>query len=173
MRGKQVQAEATTGKIRNIPAYAGKTSRRWCVAMRCWEHPRVCGENPVGGVGLSISGGTSPRMRGKLFLPRRGVRLSRNIPAYAGKTRSSFPIGIINKEHPRVCGENLWVSMIAMAKSGTSPRMRGKLPQGDLGMVDSRNIPAYAGKTKNSTTCQNVTTEHPRVCGENHSAARE
>ena len=91
MRGKQGESQILTHFLRNIPAYAGKTPPP-PNPRRCWsEHPRVCGEN-LGGLGdLVRGGGTSPRMRGKQVdaLVRYGY--PRNIPAYAGKTRSVLP----------------------------------------------------------------------------------
>ena len=93
-------------------------------------------------------GGTSPRMRGK---PPRSLSPMRQAP-----------------EHPRVCGENLVPVISSTSTYGTSPRMRGKhlprTPQINL----RRNIPAYAGKTFHHARSRVGGTEHPRVCGENH-----
>ena len=90
-----------------------------------------------------------------------------NIPAYAGKTfvRQSRPLA--RSEHPRVCGENMGFRVRESRPVGTSPRMRGKLPQQHAGRNPRRNIPAYAGKTQGSNTSGQAPKEHPRVCGEN------
>ena len=45
-------------------------------------------------------------MRGKLNPRLAAVAAKGNIPAYAGKTLSNEEKNIVNKEHPRVCGEN-------------------------------------------------------------------
>ena len=71
----------------------------------------------------------------------------RNIPAYAGKTNLVIFQGIIDEEHPRVCGENGDYTAGVASVGGTSPRMRGK-PSGEgKENRDAGNIPAYAGKT--------------------------
>ena len=55
--------------------------------------------------------------------------------------------------------------------TGTSPRMRGKRVSANKRSLDSRNIPAYAGKTHGGKTRPARPAEHPRVCGENSSLA--
>ena len=71
----------------------------------------------------------------------------RNIPAYAGKTLNCFEEAVMQREHPRVCGENAMVVISFSMVSGTSPRMRGKRFESGRGHDRTRNIPAYAGKT--------------------------
>ena len=70
-------------------------------------------------------------------------------------------------EHPRVCGENVSVPVMACSLVGTSPRMRGKPTVQLFTLVGGRNIPAYAGKTPRCLRKGSVPPEHPRVCGEN------
>ena len=111
--------------------------------------------------------GTSPRMRGKPIPPHALNVSSRNIPAYAGKTLLSWLVSILNAEHPRVCGENVTTWLCSSVAAGTSPRMRGKLAVRCSRSCTGRNIPAYAGKTRASRSCDTGDTEHPRVCGEN------
>ena len=50
-------------------------------------------------------------------------------------------------DHPRVCGEHAYVSIIPSMKGGSSPRMRGAHLGGQLGASVHRIIPAYAGST--------------------------
>ena len=66
MRGKLNGAVDSDLKVRNIPAYAGKT-------MAPFEEQEM-------------EVGTSPRMRGKQECLSEQIRWRRNIPAYAGKT---------------------------------------------------------------------------------------
>ena len=65
-------------------------------------------------------------MRGKLLLSIIGALLTRNIPAYAGKTVPPQTFSHPGPEHPRVCGENHRVKLAREVAEGTSPRMRGK-----------------------------------------------
>ena len=45
MRGKLYGDLRVESHTRNIPAYAGKTSKRKANTVTAAEHPRVCGEN--------------------------------------------------------------------------------------------------------------------------------
>ena len=167
MRGKPLSTIQPSGRVRNIPAYAGKTVRNDGGASRSSEHPRVCGENWVVPPNCPTSWGTSPRMRGKRRHSDLSGAYDRNIPAYAGKTNPRVRFCVAGPEHPRVCGENVSVSGAVIKLKGTSPRMRGK-PEHPcfLGLLQ-RNIPAYAGKTTTTPSMTNPCSEHPRVCGEN------
>ena len=147
MRGKPATGGAKVGSERNIPAYAGKTKAQCPRIAYLEEHPRVCGENPHGRIGVVFRVGTSPRMRGKLRNQEDLFRKTRNIPAYAGKTICRSVISGSRAEHPRVCGENIAPPGEGRLQGGTSPRMRGKLLDFFSTRQMGRNIPAYAGKT--------------------------
>ena len=146
-RGKPEKIGCPTSSIRNIPAYAGKTSLRRPGSSVRQEHPRVCGENSA-------------------WVPSQGFS-QRNIPAYAGKTSRLAPISIQLPEHPRVCGENAPRRQVYLEPPGTSPRMRGKQLDDGTHCRTTRNIPAYAGKTYRIRSRLCLRREHPRVCGEN------
>ena len=167
MRGKRPYRLHQIFTLRNIPAYAGKTSHRSSRGFHEAEHPRVCGENA--GVALvdALVAGTSPRMRGKPNRPHFYGAGERNIPAYAGKTCIRFGRCAVAPEHPRVCGENSPLTYLTLIVSGTSPRMRGKRCGNAPWSCPLRNIPAYAGKTGTFTALDINGEEHPRVCGEN------
>ena len=45
VRGKHDAAEDEEGVGGLIPARAGKTSKQSAAFLRCWAHPRACGEN--------------------------------------------------------------------------------------------------------------------------------
>ena len=66
MRGKQTILRLVLRTVRNIPAYAGKTTPDSKLGGYVSEHPRVCGENQSRCLKLLGPCGTSPRMRGKL-----------------------------------------------------------------------------------------------------------
>ena len=151
----------------NIPAYAGKTRTLMSMVFTPAEHPRVCGENTVDFLHSVLASGTSPCMRGKLFILVRCMTAPWNIPVYAGKT-SPLPCAYLTSaEHPRVCGENSLILTSPVRLSGTSPRMRGKLRDSFFSLSGRRNIPAYAGKTASSACSRAMISEHPRVRGEN------
>ena len=86
MRGKPNNEACPSVFLRNIPAYAGKTAHLLLRRKSWQEHPRVCGENMWSSTPAPPFPGTSPRMRGKHLHVCKVLVVSRNIPAYAGKT---------------------------------------------------------------------------------------
>ena len=89
-------------------------------------------------------------------------------PACAGKTISAFRTLFPLEDHPRVCGENEVGGMIALMTLGSPPRVRGKRPTViNCGLL-ARITPACAGKTPMSKNFQEISEDHPRVCGENY-----
>ena len=167
MRGKLLPIFPCQKLLGNIPAYAGKTSADFWIAKTPREHPRVCGENRKEKSWLLKLTGTSPRMRGKPATENNLINFLGNIPAYAGKTACPATCSGAPQEHPRVCGENGWSFLFYPMPLGTSPRMRGKRNARIDYVCETRNIPAYAGKTTSNARCARRTEEHPRVCGEN------
>ena len=135
---------------RNIPAYAGKTAHRDLCHTQRQEHPRIRGENKYVADNVVMPVGTSPHTRGKLNDTQPRVRLVRNIPAYAGKTRFSSRFCRFYEEHPRIRGENRKILQKMSIFGGTSPHTRGKLASSSFSCLRTRNIPAYAGKTSRS-----------------------
>ena len=107
-----------------------------------------------------------PRVRGKAaFLP--AANPSAGItPAYAGKRAASAREAYFIWDHPRVCGEKLYVFPSADSATGSPPRMRGKAlaPAGLYGLTGI--TPAYAGKRDGFVVRFLVVRDHPRVCGE-------
>ena len=94
MRGKRVIMRPAKTRLRNIPAYAGKTAVCPLAPPPLSEHPRVCGENGEVFTLVEAKDGTSPRMRGKLPLADWFRLHPRNIPAYAGKTDAVLDIRV-------------------------------------------------------------------------------
>ena len=146
-RGKRRQCRWRYYPMRNIPAYAGKTSSSRACPENGQEHPRIRGENGTMVWCFIWFSGTSPHTRGK-------------------HTLSSFCIST-SAEHPRIRGENGQGFEFHQVLSGTSPHTRGKLLNFIRGFPFCRNIPAYAGKTR-CRWCADVRCgEHPRIRGEN------
>ena len=179
--GTQVPAQGSSPRVRGkpskhpelgddgglIPACAGKTLKWEVFGCYNWAHPRVCGENSRAAETPSGSQGSSPRVRGKLMLPRVIAAHPGLIPACAGKTDSTQTPSCEMTAHPRVCGENFLSWEPRMTERGSSPRVRGK-PAGRARRPGPGGlIPACAGKTNTSTAVVIACPAHPRVCGEN------
>ena len=167
MRGKQGAMVCRKVSARIIPAHAGQTGTlpgRWSVSS---DHPRACGANSHivvfpwvgGGSSPRMRGkpnpvsyrfyhcGSSPRMRGKLMVKIKRVEIIRIIPAHAGQTMTCVMRLRSRSDHPRACGANLTNSAAPIRRTGSSPRMRGKLPLPPFHATRTRIIPAHAGQT--------------------------
>ena len=127
MRGKHFDSIAETADGRITPAYAGKTGGFLPHFGVFQDHPRVCGENYSAALSQGWSVGSPPRMRGKPYPCSQGQRGRRITPAYAGKTALTNATERVQRDHPRVCGENLDVARHFENGAGSPPRMRGKL----------------------------------------------
>ena len=111
-------------------------------------------------------------MRGTQDLDQTVVELERFIPAYAGNTLRTA-CGCGNRTvHPRVCGEHSSSDRGSRHELGSSPRMRGTLPEPTATANYERFIPAYAGNTCRKIGNDPFEPVHPRVCGE-HKAFTE
>ena len=167
VRGKPADRRRSRPGSRITPARAGKTFfLRLCLA-RSWDHPRACGENNVLTVNTLIAFGSPPRVRGKrlssdVFAPQ--LRIT---PARAGKTRSRARRNRCGRDHPRACGENGTGAGGENEKSGSPPRVRGKLGLSSLSPGSYRITPARAGKTIMAVSISCAAADHPRACGEN------
>ena len=92
-------------------------------------------------------------MRGKEGVALLSGQIVGITPAYAGKrAAANFHLGT-TRDHPRVCGEKAFVRSCCASRTGSPPRMRGKV-----------------------THCIRyifIIWDHPRVCGEKQRKAIE
>ena len=130
-RGKRCRGRGIFARARLIPAWAGKTGDLPLSGHQDQAHPRVGGENQVVTDTLWSPNGSSPRGRGKPYMPVLAPAPWRLIPAWAGKTADRCCIDSPTTAHPRVGGENLTRIIKLPSKVGSSPRGRGK-PLQDL-----------------------------------------
>ena len=142
---------------RIIPADAGSTNRLCRIAQGTQDHPRGCGEHIENHVDTPGCEGSSPRMRGAQFSRGSCPGSLGIIPADAGSTNIVTCTDTVNMDHPRGCGEHCAWRRIYTRKQGSSPRMRGALPDNVAGDDSQRIIPADAGST--------VRTTHSRQAG--------
>ena len=147
VRGKQAPCGSGEHPPRLIPARAGKTRVARDGHRVSPAHPRACGENAAVRQLSGATAGSSPRVRGKRAVVVQGAQGVRLIPARAGKTRGSCSGRAGRSAHPRACGENMMTSAARRNCSGSSPRVRGKLPRGRNSIRKPGLIPARAGKT--------------------------
>ena len=147
MRGKRRETCHSLHVLGITPADAGKTRLCGGLSARPEDHPRGCGENRVYPHLTCGSGGSPPRMRGKLTSPMPCSTCDRITPADAGKTFTAAKRTRFEQDHPRGCGENDVRLRKFDPVPGSPPRMRGK-PSSPGAKSPPRGItPADAGKT--------------------------
>ena len=105
MRGKENGVVVVCCYAGITPAYAGKSGNGCQDSGAVQDHPRLCGEKPVGKLFSGKKTGSPPPMRGKVVLPILGAMLVRITPAYAGKSPVVVGYKNIGRDHPRLCGE--------------------------------------------------------------------
>ena len=167
MRGKLRGAAVPVWGAGITPADAGKTYMFSGFSERARDHPRGCGENAVHTDCIQKFQGSPPRMRGKPWLNASTSMTKGITPAGAGKTVSSSVGGLMDRDHPRRCGENLWRPRSRMVSLGSPPQVRGKLHQVKASVSSCGITPAGAGKTLGRGAKPNAPQDHPRRCGEN------
>ena len=167
MRGKPSAPNTICCKLRITPADAGKTSF-FDFGTRCVEdHPRGCGENRILIYLQQSPTGSPPRMRGKQLIDVQDAVPDRITPADAGKTCLTAPKRTKRWDHPRGCGENLYLQTYRQSRKGSPPRMRGKPIASFILYIEFRITPADAGKTRFRPLTVAKDRDHPRGCGEN------
>jgi len=151
MRGTQSPLRSNVDHRRFIPAHAGNTCRQWPRSRLGTVHPRACGEHASSSARITLSGGSSPRMRGTLMMPGDPAIFRRFIPAHAGNTWVTRRCSRVTTVHPRACGEHntawLRAALGSPVATGSSPRMRGTPNRFQSRLEQFRFIPAHAGNT--------------------------
>ena len=111
-------------------------------------------------------------MRGKAGVHLCLRRLDRITPAHAGKSCGCGRIPQGRADHPRACGEKTPWQTSRHGRARSPPRMRGKVLPPPLAALHRGITPAYAGKSYCSRRRGSDPQDHPRVCGEKHTAQR-
>ncbi len=172
--------------LRFIPAPAGNTCCPFRPPAADAVHPRACGEHIGSSSSITITCGSSPRLRGTHAALSGRPLPTRFIPAPAGNTRSqpaacrpfrfipapagnTAPVPCFVQAcpvHPRACGEHSAWLREDRVETGSSPRLRGTLVGAHPISVGWRFIPAPAGNTSSNNSRIIISTVHPRACGE-------
>ena len=166
MRGKAHSRPHHSGAGWITPAYAGKRNPIPSPEKICGDHPRICGEKMQNFSSRGYPAGSPPHMRGKEYSASVIDDAIGITPAYAGKSLCQRLEESARRDHPRICGEkcDLWHCVFRCL--GSPPHMRGKEIQPTTGYQTDGITPAYAGKSRcSSSRCQRHW-DHPRICGE-------
>ena len=165
VRGKRVPGTRPPVFVRSIPAHAGQTVSPRIQTTCPSDHPRACGANIEHLERQQRKYRSSPRVRGKLFLPFFACAGIRIIPARAGQTARRCRAAPERPDHPRACGANGKAFHTEENLPGSSPRVRGKRRHWGGGVSSLRIIPARAGQTAVRGAWPIARPDHPRARG--------
>ncbi len=152
-------------EMRFIPAPAGDTRANKVTGDGDAVHPRACGGHYYTAILITVSLGSSPRLRGtrgRTGVPRHGGRF---IPAPAGDTKNRSDLTKRQAVHPRACGGHVVRRRRVDRTLGSSPRLRGTQSSPRSNCARDRFIPAPAGDTIMFGPIISSSTVHPRACG--------
>ena len=145
VRGTGLRKRLNPPHGRITPACAGNSILSRFPVCRCKDHPRVCGEQNEILNFLWFVLGSPPRVRGTGFPPGIPPGPYRITPACAGNSTFSDYGEDIDKDHPRVCGEQVNVRISRQRGIGSPPRVRGTVPELLLPLPCRGITPACAG----------------------------
>ena len=165
VRGNRWALALTPPPSRSIPACAGEPRPAGSRGRACQVYPRVCGGTLKLILPPLCNGGLSPRVRGNQGLLTAHEYQRRSIPACAGEPLWYKPPGRAVRVYPRVCGGTAPVGMLAAARAGLSPRVRGNPAIAGIAANRMRSIPACAGEPCRWRSGGRTAGVYPRVCG--------
>ena len=148
------------------PAHAGKRFGPQTSSCQYRDHPRTCGEKPTSHSRILRLMGSPPHMRGKGGRHPGVLRLGGITPAHAGKRTGERIQVSISRDHPRTCGEKLFVPIVSPSPVGSPPHMRGKVRMKLFPWEKFGITPAHAGKRQLLPPLIRLRRDHPRTCGE-------
>ena len=157
---------------RITPACAGKSIWKPGKMKSGRDHPRVRGEEIAAATGATGEEGSPPRARGRVVSFPLKFRARGITPACAGKSIVGVAAITVIWDHPRVRGEEKLNWKVGIGLEGSPPRARGRGLLYASYQLAVRITPACAGKSSASHFLRLSIWDHPRVRGEESSAAR-
>ena len=112
---------------RITPAHAGKSTAISAKSPSAKDHPRPCGEKQSPRLARRAAPGSPPPMRGKDLHTLSSARCVWITPAHAGKRSAYNVLRALHEDHPRPCGEKVWLMSKKTFITGSPPPMRGKV----------------------------------------------
>ena len=126
----------------------------------------MCGEHWLRTKASSLSTGSSPHVRGALWVCHAKLLTLGIIPACAGSTIWVWRCCAVCRDHPRMCGEHVGRHQRRPGCAGSSPHVRGALDAARDRRLEQGIIPACAGSTRRPSALPWRRWDHPRMCGE-------
>ena len=125
VRGTVVDGINAMIRVRITPACAGNrpfSSNVWSPSR---DHPRLCGEQPIGCVIQQTEKGSPPLVRGTDTTMACDGCADGITPACAGNRYSLLTLATECRDHPRLCGEQPFAISSDIAVEGSPPLVRG------------------------------------------------
>ena len=148
-----------------IPASAGEPLPHWMIGVSSRAYPRVRGGTAGASREFPPLWGLSPRPRGNPADVVECDPLRGPIPASAGEPHVILRIPGSSGAYPRVRGGTIPSPSADRHATGLSPRPRGNLEVGMLGIGSLRPIPASAGEPRRFPRDHAQARAYPRVRG--------
>ena len=114
------------GTERITPACAGKSRWNASIATLAWDHPRMCGEERGFLARPHRGTGSPPHVRGRVCPPIIRPGGAGITPACAGKSFTASVKIAPMRDHPRMCGEELFQLNCPLPLPGSPPHVRGR-----------------------------------------------
>ena len=125
-RGKCTHITTCLAGVGITPAYAGKISKFRDNSCSSRDHPRIRGENRTRRGRRECPVGSPPHTRGKFLLRLPSGLVDGITPAYAGKIYHDQLAEVLQRDHPRIRGENYSPGGNRDWVAGSPPHTRGK-----------------------------------------------
>ena len=125
-RGRPDPIEKEIGEFGITPACAGKTSATEGRRHAQQDHPRMRGEDRLGGRINFVDVGSPPHARGRRARNTVDYSTPRITPACAGKTSRRQRLATLCADHPRMRGEDPLHVRAVFCAPGSPPHARGR-----------------------------------------------
>ena len=143
--GKTFYIFVQFGRI--TPAHAGNRPPWVSPYHLSKDHPRSCGEQARGYLRTQSGAGSPPLMRGTVSFFCFALPGARITPAHAGNSHVCVQEGHECGDHPRSCGEQLYVLPLFPVDKGSPPLMRGTVGSAFIKFTTVGITPAHAGNS--------------------------
>ena len=130
------------------------------------DHPRMRGEDCERRFKLRLDVGSPPHARGRRRVVVHVVHAHGITPACAGKTLLVDIRATVDKDHPRMRGEDEIVYARVVIHVGSPPHARGRRENARSVGQRAGITPACAGKTTKWSQTRSSRGDHPRMRGE-------
>ena len=140
--------------VRITPACAGTTHSAQRICQGGQDHPRVCGNHLHLLHRTTRTLGSPPRVREPHQGSGSACREDRITPACAGTTYFWHIRRAAYQDHPRVCGNHIFLPFLRVSLTGSPPRVREPRRVRSASSFANRITPACAGTTTAFVTRQ-------------------